>query len=180
MECLACNQCVDACDEVMVKLARPTGLIHFASQTEQAGKPRQVLRPRLLVYAALMSTALLSLGVSLATRAPFEANVFRNRGANPFVIDGDTVRNAFEVHVFNKNPRPANYHLSLKTSVDAKVIIGTPDLELASLTDAHVPVMVSVDRGQLHGPVDLLLTVRDETSGVDKVLTVRFLAPPGL
>jgi hypothetical protein len=58
------------------------------------------------------------------------------------------------------------------------VIIGTPDLELASLTDAHVPVMVSIERDQLKLPVDLELLVKDETTGADKVLTVRFLAPP--
>jgi cytochrome c oxidase accessory protein FixG len=180
MECLACNQCVDACDEVMVKLKRPEGLIRFMSQAELNAGKRQVLRPRLLVYAALFALSAGTLGISLAFRSPFEANVFRNRGANPFVIDGTVVRNAFEVHVFNKNPQPGRFHLELKSPVEAKVIIGTPDLELNSLTDAHVPVMVSIERAQLKGPVDLQLQVKDETTGADKVLTVRFLAPPAM
>jgi polyferredoxin len=37
MECIACAQCIDACDAVMDKLHRPRGLIAYSSQ-ERGGK----------------------------------------------------------------------------------------------------------------------------------------------
>ena len=37
VECIGTAQCVDACDEVMRKLGRPTGLIKFTSEREQQG-----------------------------------------------------------------------------------------------------------------------------------------------
>jgi cytochrome c oxidase accessory protein FixG len=177
MECLACTQCVDACDEVMERVGRPRGLIDFASQRELSGQARRVARPRVLVYAGLMTLALGTLGVSLATRTHFEANVFRPRGANPFVVDGETVRNPFQVHLFNKNPEASRFHLSLSSPVPADVVIGTPDVELASLTDAQVPVSVSIARAHLGAPVDLTLEVRDDASGQRRQQTIRFLAP---
>jgi ferredoxin len=176
MECLACTQCVDACDEVMDKVKRPRGLIDFASQNELKGEPRRTVRPRLMIYAGLMLISMTTLGVSLATRTPFEANIFRPRGGMPFVVDGDIVRNAFEVHVFNKNPENARFTIALSGGPDEKrIVIGTPQVELASLTDAHVPVSISIPRAQLGAPVELKLTVTDETNGVTTELRVGFL-----
>lgn len=181
MECLSCNQCIDACDEVMVKVGRPKGLISFRSANELAGKPRRVLRPRLFVYGALMALSLVTLVVSLSLRTPFEANVFRPRGANPFVVDGEVVRNPFDVHVFNKSPETSKFRLSIATPVDAQVVIGTPEIELASLTDAHVPVSVSIATKDLgNKPVELMLVVEDVTGGEVKKQPVRFIAPLGI
>ncbi len=175
MECLACTQCVDACDEVMDKVKRPRGLIAFASQNELAGQPSRTLRPRLLVYAGLMAISLITLGVSIVTRTPFEANIFRARGGMPFIVDGDMVRNPFEVHIFNKNPQRARFKIVLRAPPEAQIIIGTPEVELESLTDAHVPVMVSLPRTSLTQPVDLVLVVTDETNGTSREKPVRFL-----
>ncbi|MBL8911741.1 MAG: cytochrome c oxidase accessory protein CcoG [Archangium sp.] len=176
MECLACTQCIDACDEMMDKVKKPRGLITFASQHELAGQPRKSVRPRVVIYAALLVVVLGTLGVSLATRTPFEANVFRPRGAMPFVIDGDVVRNPLDVHVFNKNPGPAPFSLVVEGAPSSEtIIIGTPTLELASLTDAHVPVSISIPRSALTVPVELQLRVTDTTNGVSKTLPLRFL-----
>jgi polyferredoxin len=176
MECLACTACVDACDEIMDKVKRPRGLIGFASQNELKGQPGRVLRPRLVIYAALLAVSSVTLGVSLATRTPFEANIFRPRGAMPFVVDGDVVRNAFEVHVFNKNPAAARFTIAVEGGpAELQTIIGTPVVELASLTDAHVPVSLSVPRARLTVPVEVSLVVTDETNGTKKTLPVRVL-----
>jgi cytochrome c oxidase accessory protein FixG len=175
MECLACTQCIDACDEVMDKVKRPKGLISFASQNELAGQPRRTLRPRLMVYAALMMLSLGTLGVSLATRTPFEANIFRARGGMPFIVDGDVVRNPFEVHVFNKNTGAARFTIEVRCPVEAQIIVGTPTIELKSLTDAHVPVSVSIARSKLQAPVDLIVVVTDQTNGTSREKTIRFL-----
>ena len=179
MECLACNQCIDACDEVMVKLNRAPGLITFASPREIAGEKRRVWRPRLLVYVALVTVAMSTLVFSLATRTPFEANVFRARGSNPFILDGDVVRNPFQIHVFNKNTKPGKFHFELVSPVPAEVSIRETDLELNSLTDSFVPVLVSIDRKNLGQPVDIKILVHDERSGAEKKLQVRFLTPYG-
>jgi len=180
LECLACAQCVDACDEVMEKLNRPQGLISMgASVNERQGLPRRVLRPRLFLNAFLMTAAMVTLTVALTTRTPFEANVFRARGANPFLLDGDEVRMPFQIHVFNKNTQTAKFHVKVISPVPADVVLGQEDFELGSLTDTFVPVTVSIDRKNLAQPVDIGLVVRDENSGAQKKLEVRFLRPFG-
>lgn len=187
MECLACTACVDACDDVMDKVHRPRGLIRFASQRElsrREGQPvaapttpeRKTLRPRVLVYGLLMLVSVGVLLVALAQRAPFEANVVRARGAMPYFIEGERVTNAFEVHLFNKQPDASKFSLSVRAPDGAQVVVGTPSLELASLTDARVPVSVSMPKAQATG-VHLTLEVKDETTGAVREVPVRFLAP---
>ena len=38
LECIHCTQCADACDAMMVKVGRPTGLIRYTSQDALAGQ----------------------------------------------------------------------------------------------------------------------------------------------
>jgi hypothetical protein len=86
------------------------------------------------------------------------------------------VRNAFEVHVTNKNAAPAQFTISLHGAPEGSVVVvGTPKLELASLTDALVPVSISIPRAQLKTPPQLTLTVVDETNGNTRSLNVGFL-----
>jgi cytochrome c oxidase accessory protein FixG len=177
MECVACLQCVDACDDVMAKVKRPPELIGFASHNELVGQPHRTIRPRLLVYTALMLLSMGTLGFSLATRTPFESNVIRTKGSNPFIVDGTKIRNPFEVHLFNKNPEPSKFHLSISAPVPVEVSMGTPDVELASLTDQRVPVMITIDREHVKGPLELTMEITDSYSGTTKRQVVRFLSP---
>jgi len=179
MECLACLQCVDACDEVMTKLQRPTGLIGLYSQRALTGGVPRTLRSRLAVYGALFLVTATALVAALALRTSFEANVLRPRGANPFVVDGDLVRNLFEIHLVNKAPQAADFRVTVESPVPAEVVLPTPRLRLASLADARVPISVAVSREHLAAPVELVVVVEQAASGERRLRPVRFLAPLG-
>ena len=49
IECIACAACVDACNAIMDKLQRPTGLIRYDSSNGFAGTPTRFIRPRTIV-----------------------------------------------------------------------------------------------------------------------------------
>ena len=60
-ECIGCGACVDVCDTVMDKMGYPRGLVKYTTQNAvQAGLDaaqtlRHVLRPRVLVYTAILA-----------------------------------------------------------------------------------------------------------------------------
>lgn len=175
MECLACAQCVDACDDVMARIGKPRGLIRYASQNELAGGKRRVLRPRLLLYAALATIAVGTLTVTLLTRTPFEANVLRLRGV-PFVVEGDRVRNQLEVHVVNKSPEGAQLKLEVRGPSGLEVQLSRDVVELGSLEDTRVPLVVSLPKS-FKGGTQLELVVVDAKSGIERRAPVPFVAP---
>ncbi len=143
MECIACAQCADACDEVMLKLHRAPGLVRYTSLNQLAGRPRRVWRARLYVYAAAAFVAASAAAVALAGRTAFEATVVRQPGV-PWVIEGGAVRNQLEVHLTNKRGAPARFHLVVEGPVPARIGLGQPDIELGPLGDVRIPLVITV------------------------------------
>ncbi len=182
LECVGCAQCVDACDDVMIRIGKPTGLIRFDSLNGLQSKPKRVLRPRLYIYGGMLAASAIALTVSLFLRTPFEANALRARGV-PYVLAEDgTVRNQFEVHVINKHPEPATFHLEPAKVAGAEIVVAQTGLELGSLESARVPVFVTIKRGAPESPrvpFDIAIQVRDARSGETKELKLQFLGPPG-
>jgi cytochrome c oxidase accessory protein FixG len=176
MECLACAQCADACDEVMLKLRRPSGLVRYASLNQLAGRPRRTWRPRLVIYAAAAGIAVLVATVALAARTSFEATVVRQPGV-PWVIDGDAIRNQLEVHLTNKQGVPARFRLQLRAPVPAQIGLGQSTVELPPLGDTRVPLVVTIARAELRPRLVLELEVASDQGSVLRQ-EIRFVAPP--
>ena len=55
MECIACTQCIDACDDIMDKMGFEPGLIRYTSEHELEGKKTRWLRPRTAIYSLLLT-----------------------------------------------------------------------------------------------------------------------------
>ena len=80
-ECIACGACVDACDEVMAKMGFQKGLIRYTTQNALDGGKTRVVRPRVLVYGALLLALLAVFAWGVGTRTPLIAEVLRDRNA---------------------------------------------------------------------------------------------------
>jgi len=176
LECIGCTQCIDACDEIMDKLKRPRGLIRYDSQKGLLGQPRRVLRPRLVAYGLLMAGTFGGFAVSAALRQPFEANLLRDRGA-PYVLEADTVRNQYELHLINKNPAPATFQLAFRSPVPSDPVIPQKEVRLGSLESARLPVFVRVKRADYRGPFDVTIEVSEAGAGHQRLARARFLGP---
>jgi cytochrome c oxidase accessory protein FixG len=175
MECLACAQCADACDEVMLKLHRPAGLVRYASLNQLAGRPRRVWRPRLVVYAAAAFLAVSAAAVALGARTTFEATIVRQPGV-PWVTDADGVRNQLEVHLTNKRGTPARFRLAVTAPVPARIAIGQSVVDLPAMGDVRVPLVITIAAANLRPGLLLELQVADDQQAVLRQ-EIRFIAP---
>jgi len=72
-----------------------------------------VVRPRMLVYGALLSVGVGALLVSLFTRTPLILDVIRDRNALYREVSGDRIENAYTLKVINLDDRPHNYRLAV-------------------------------------------------------------------
>jgi cytochrome c oxidase accessory protein FixG len=142
IDCIGCSRCVDACDEVMVKLSRPKGLIRYDSLKGLAGEKCRVWRPRLALYAVLGVIGCFVAVLAIGQRKPFEANLLRLRDAPPFILDQGRVRNAFEVHLVNKQSGDTVFELRGKPDARLRYTIAMPRVVLPELSGQRVPVFV--------------------------------------
>jgi cytochrome c oxidase accessory protein FixG len=118
-ECIGCAACIDVCDSVMDKMDYPRGLIRFATQTgmaQQWGRPRmlkRVLRPRVLIYSAILLAIVLAFAASLVLRSPFRVDVIRDRGALARLVEGGLVENVYRMQVMNATELPQRYRINV-------------------------------------------------------------------
>jgi cytochrome c oxidase accessory protein FixG len=129
--CIMCALCIDACDEVMEKIGRPTGLIRYESYEamEANQKPKPLyLRPRVWVYSAIMSLAVLGIVYGLTSLAPLELKVLHARQPL-FVLQSDgSIQNKYTLKILNK------------LTEDMQVNISANGPEGLVLVDADKPV----------------------------------------
>jgi cytochrome c oxidase accessory protein FixG len=131
-ECIGCGACADVCDTVMDKMGYARGLIKYSTQNaiRQGWSRRQiwghVLRPRVLVYGAILGTVVLALLVSLALRTPFKVDVVRDRGTLARIVNAGHIENVYRLQVMNAWESPQRFHIAAN---------GLPGLAVASDAD---------------------------------------------
>jgi cytochrome c oxidase accessory protein FixG len=177
MECLACTACIDACDEVMDKLGRPRGLIRYDSQDGLTGKPRKILRPRIVLYTVLLAVGAVVALLATRRRHDFEVGLLRLPGV-PYSIEDDQVRNALQLHLVNKRSDSAVLHVHVDPAPGMTVVVPMQDVTLAALSDTRVPVFLSVGRVDYRAdfPVRVQVVRGDDVRDAI-VVTGTFLGP---
>ncbi|MBI4819356.1 MAG: cytochrome c oxidase accessory protein CcoG [Deltaproteobacteria bacterium] len=121
LECVGCAQCVDACNNIMDKIGKPQGLIRYSSQEILETGIRRMLRPRVVIYPAIMAILLAALFVALRTKGPTEVTVLRGIAA-PFVVMGDEIQNQIRIRVRNRDSVEKAFQLSLEGFDGAKLV----------------------------------------------------------
>jgi cytochrome c oxidase accessory protein FixG len=118
-ECIGCAACVDVCDDVMDKVGYPRGLIKFSTQNglEQGWSTRQMLRramrPRVLVYSAVLLTITAAVGVSLWLRTPLRVDVMRDRGSLARMVEQGRIENVYRLQIMNATEETQRYTISV-------------------------------------------------------------------
>ncbi len=114
IECIACAACIDACDEIMDKMGSPRGLIRYTTQHALDHKPTRLLRPRVLIYAGLLSALVAGFVVAVAMRSPVSLDVIRDRNSLYRLTDGGQVDNVYTLRILNKTEKERRFELEVE------------------------------------------------------------------
>jgi cytochrome c oxidase accessory protein FixG len=163
LECIACAQCIDACDPIMEKLGRPRGLIRQASQASLAGEPTRLLRPRVVVYGGLLGVLVTALSLELAKPSELDLTVLRGLGA-PFERDGALVRNQLRIKLANRSDASATYTLRVELTSeprgDLTVVLPEPQVIVPARGSLTTAAFVSAPaRRFVGGQVPIVVVV---------------------
>lgn len=158
-ECIGCAACVDVCDGVMDKMGYPKSLVRYATQNSMAqdGSPRQmwarVLRPRVLVYGAILLLISAGLAASLALRSPFKVDVVRDRGTLARMVEDGRIENGYRLQLMNATEQVQRYRLGVNGLQDIK-IVGRTEVELGPAEARWLPLaaQISAETAARAGP----------------------------
>lgn len=151
-ECIGCGACADVCDNVMDKMGYEPGLIKYSTQNAvsqhwtRSQTLRHVLRPRVLIYSAILGAVVLAMVVSLALRTPFKVDVVRDRGMLARVVDAGRIENVYRLQIMNATETTQDFGIAVE-GLPGLAVASDSDLSIASTQSRWVAVRVQAPPG---------------------------------
>jgi cytochrome c oxidase accessory protein FixG len=179
LECIACTQCIDACDRVMDRLSMPPGLIRFTSQARINGQPSRLLRPRVILYPAVMLVLLSSLGVMLANQRDAHVTLLRGLGMPFHELAAGEISNQIRVKIRNRSGQDAQYQIEIVGDVPARLLIENNPMTVEDGRTEMQPLLIVAPRSAFQqGRCEIRLRITDGRR-FDQQLTYLLLGPQG-
>lgn len=122
MECIMCTACIDACNQVMTTLHRPTGLIRLDSENGLEKKKTRFIRPRILLYIGLLLIVIGVLITILSHRTMVPILTKRSGSAPYQIVVENTIQNQFNFSIRNQYFTSIEVSFSLSESDKEKGI----------------------------------------------------------
>lgn len=146
-ECIGCTACIDVCNGVMEKMQYPRGLIRYATENglekhlSRSQVLARVLRPRVMIYTAVLFIIGGGLLASLLMRTPFKVDVVRDRGALARLVDEGQIENVYRLQIMNATEEPQRYRVTVSGLPGLKVDL-PGDVQVDPAQARWVPVGV--------------------------------------
>lgn len=177
LECIACTQCMDACDSIMDRIGKPRGLIRYSSQEAMETRKRpRYLRPRVLIYPVVLAGFVTALLVVASRIGGADVTILRGIGA-PFVEQPDGIQNQIRVKIENRTSDKQRYQILILDAPDAKLIAPENPLPVRAGSHESTSVFVIAPRESFHdGQRPVRIQITDE-AGFQKEVSYKLLGP---
>jgi cytochrome c oxidase accessory protein FixG len=143
LECINCGLCIDACDEMMVKVGRPRALIGYDTDfavVERAEGRRagyRFVRPRTIFYALALAVVAGITVWGLATRTSLDLHVLRDRNPMFVRLSDGAIRNSYTLKIANRGFEPAEARIAISGPAGAQ--LKTPGEPAARQLQVQLP-----------------------------------------
>lgn len=122
LECVNCTACIDACDEVMLKINKPKGLIRYASYNSIQNGVMKLITPRVIGYSIVLLGLIGLLSFTLLTRSDVETNVFKVSGTLYQRSEDGFITNLYNVEFVNKTFEDLPLEIKVESPVTASLV----------------------------------------------------------
>ena len=168
---------IDACDEVMLKVDRPKGLIRYASENSIQKGVQKLMTTRVKAYSLVLIVLILGFVSLIATREDLEATVTRFPGMTYQMRDNGTVSNLYQITLINKTFQEQSVNLqSLSEDVSVE-LVGTSNLVLQPQSKVEGRFFLVKNQTKVSVPQEKVnLSLIHEGEEIDQINT-SFMAP---
>jgi cytochrome c oxidase accessory protein FixG len=140
LSCIGCGLCIDACNSVMEKIARPLGLIAYDSINSTLAKKngstirKKVFGIKILLFGSIFLAVSSILTYTLTIHKPYTVSVEHDRLNLLTVLPDGDIRNKYVVKIFNRKPVDINLEIKAIGLENAQIkILGSAE----KITDSY-------------------------------------------
>jgi cytochrome c oxidase accessory protein FixG len=177
MECIACTQCIDACDNVMTRIGKPKGLIRLSSQAAIEREHRRTLRPRVILYPALIIVLIAAFAFVLLNKKSADVTLLPGVGPLFSETSPGQITNQLRLVIENRSGCDAIYRIEILGDGSAHFARPPEPIAIAAGANARTPLaVVAPDTAFTRGLCDIRLRVSDDKD-FHQVIACRLLGP---
>lgn len=121
LECVNCTACIDACDDVMVKVGKPTGLIRYASHNSITEGRSRIITGRVIGYSIVLIALMTLLSFALITRSDVETTVLKVPGTL-YQREPGFITNLYNVEFVNKTFDELPLEIRVESPAGAEIV----------------------------------------------------------
>jgi cytochrome c oxidase accessory protein FixG len=149
VECIGCAACIDVCNGVMDKMGYAQGLIRYSTErgvTEgltRAQMFKRVLRPRVLIYGALLAAVGIAFVTTLTLRSPFHVDLIKDRNTLARMVDDGGVENVYRLQLMNGAESAAHFRIAV-SGLPGLALVGKSTLEVGAAQIGSLPLRLQI------------------------------------
>ena len=183
LECIACTQCIDACDRVMARIGKPKGLIRLSSQAAIEGQPGRdpaahgARRLRIILYPALMLVLATAFLVVFCNKKSADVTILQGLGLPYIETSPGQITSQVQVIIENRSGRDAIYKIEIAGNAQAQFAHKPEVISLPAGRAVKTPVAIVVPAAAFErGLCNIQLRVSDDKT-FQQDINCRLLGP---
>ncbi|HPQ22581.1 MAG TPA: FixG Ig-like domain-containing protein, partial [Saprospiraceae bacterium] len=175
LECVNCTACIDACDEVMMKIDKPTQLIRIDSYNGIVHKKQSLFNTRVIAYSVVLAILIGLESFLMLSRSDVDTLILRTPGMTYQDNKDGYISNLYNYKLNNKTDD--EYPVTFKvTNIDGALIevVGEGAKTLKKQTSEGV-LFIKIPKDKLKGQkTDLEISVLHDGQIVDETSSTFF------
>ena len=174
-ECISCGLCIDACNSIMEKMEYPGNLIHFstkhadAHQLTKVQRIRRMLRPRVVIYSALLLLVSIGLVVSLAYRSQLKVDVIRDRGVMARLLSDGQIENVYRLQITNATESAQTYQIKVQ-GLDGIQLLSNATVKVNATSEQSVPMSLRLPDGRVKAGIHAIQFVVSNEGSDERIV----------
>jgi len=153
LECVNCTACMDVCDEVMLKIDKPTGLIRLASYNNIVEGTKKIFTTRVLGYTLVLSVLVIALSIFLTNRSTIGATALRVPGQLYQKTANGDIQNLINISFINKSFEPIDLEVKIRDFPNAAIVkVGKTGIHLNANSTFEAVFFIIMGTEDLNGP----------------------------
>ncbi len=160
----------------MDRIGYPRGLIRNTTQNALEGKRSRVIRPRVLIYGALLLATFIGFAWGIFNRTPLILDVIRDRNALYRTAADGSIENGYTLRIVNKDTVARSFTVRIEGAEGIVLVESGATHPAAAEEVLTVPVTLRAPAGLAKGRIDLRVVVESD-AGVQAIEETRFFGP---
>lgn len=177
LECTNCTACIDACNFMMEKVGRPTGLIRYDSENNIANGKKFKITGRIIGFSVALLAITTTIIVLLATRSAVGVKLMRSQGLTYQERGTDSISNLYNIKLENKTADTFYLTLKVKNVANAVEMVGEKHIMILPEAQKSNNFFIVLPKAMLkNGKNEIDLEIYNGDAIMD-VKATTFLAP---